>query len=210
MRAGNVIAEVGAEGIALGPHLHLEIRTDARDYETTRNPELFLRPLDGCGTIVGRVIDAAGVPAAAVAVGLYAPGVDGAGEWLAETTTYPGRHVNATAPWAENFLFADTPVGRYVVGATVDGVRTSAVVTVTAGAAWLVTLRPATVPTDVATEAPSASRTARVPSATATPRPGTSTLGPAMSIATPARRTRIVTVSPIPRPAPATATEPGT
>jgi murein DD-endopeptidase MepM/ murein hydrolase activator NlpD len=142
VQAGDEVGRVGAAGIALGPHLHLEFRTRAQDYEATLNPELFLAPLAGHGTIVGRVEDAAGEPVPGVGVALYQLAEGGSESWLAETTSYPGEHVNGAPGWREGFLFADTPAGRYSVAATVGGVRVSAPVTVTSGEALLVQLRP--------------------------------------------------------------------
>ncbi|HRA21617.1 MAG TPA: M23 family metallopeptidase, partial [Anaerolineae bacterium] len=60
VKAGDAIGAVGMAGIALGPHLHLEIRDHAQDYGRTYNPDLFLTPLAGEGLIVGRVSDPAG------------------------------------------------------------------------------------------------------------------------------------------------------
>ncbi len=143
VRAGDVIGLVGMAGIALGPHLHLEFRVgaDPHDYEHTRNPELFLRPLRGQGTIVGQVQGADGKPLRDVVVGLYAVGADGKEQWVGQTTTYPGQHVNADPNFGENFLFADTPAGRYVVGANVGGRRLAAPVEVTDGGVVGVALR---------------------------------------------------------------------
>jgi murein DD-endopeptidase MepM/ murein hydrolase activator NlpD len=44
VRAGDKIGEVGASGVALGSHLHFEVRVGANDYASTRNPELWLAP----------------------------------------------------------------------------------------------------------------------------------------------------------------------
>jgi murein DD-endopeptidase MepM/ murein hydrolase activator NlpD len=188
VRAGDPIAEVGAEGIALGPHLHLEVRTDPRDYLSTRNPELFLRPLPDHGTIVGRVLDGTGQPAPAVHVGLYAAVGVQAGAWLAQTTTYPRDRVNATTGWDENFVFGDTPVGHYVVTATIDGVRASAPVTLTSGSAWLVTLRPPTA-VPAATDTAAATQTGTVAPAPS-PTTSASTSGSPAATGSPTPTTR--------------------
>jgi len=60
VKAGEKIGEVGATGIAIGSHLHLEVRVGRNDYQSTRNPEMWLRPPVGMGTLAGRVVDAQG------------------------------------------------------------------------------------------------------------------------------------------------------
>jgi hypothetical protein len=139
--SGEEIGRVGMAGIALGPHLHLEFRTAAEDYEATRNPELLLQPLAGHGTVVGRVVDRADQSVGGVDVALFATGPDGADSWRVGSKSYPPEHVNRTQTWQENFLFADTPAGRYRVRGQLDGLSASQPVTVTDGGVVRVTLR---------------------------------------------------------------------
>jgi murein DD-endopeptidase MepM/ murein hydrolase activator NlpD len=117
VKAGEQIGLVGATGIAMGPHLHLEFRTTDRDYASTLNPALFLAPLPGHGTIVGRLVDARGTPVERGAVTLRRVTPDGS-DWVASAVTYPRRPVNSAPGWGENFVFADLPVGEYSVGAS--------------------------------------------------------------------------------------------
>ncbi len=49
--AGEKIGEVGASGSAEGSHLHFEVRVEPGDYSSTLNPELWLRPHSGNGTL---------------------------------------------------------------------------------------------------------------------------------------------------------------
>ncbi len=60
VKAGDLIGEVGATGIAIGSHLHVEVRIGNDDYKSTRNPELWLAPPSGMGVLAGRVLDAHG------------------------------------------------------------------------------------------------------------------------------------------------------
>ena len=61
INAGDVVGAIGATGVALGPHAHLEAREDAPEsYWDTRNPELWLEPLAGTGTLALRVTNTPG------------------------------------------------------------------------------------------------------------------------------------------------------
>lgn len=142
VRAGQPIAEVGMEGVALGPHLHLEVRLAARNYHSSMNPELFLAHLPGHGAIIGRLGANAGTPAAApapVAVSLHSDDAAGHTDWLAQTTTYPTTSLSCQT-WGESFVFGDLPAGRYRLFGDHDRAPTGVPVTVTADSAVVVTL----------------------------------------------------------------------
>ncbi len=98
VNAGEVIGTVGATGVALGPHPHLEVRLDfPESYWDTRNPELWLQPAAGAGALAIRVTNS---------LGQYLPGVrvkllcaDGAPRTF-ETYWYNG--VNPDDEFGEN------------------------------------------------------------------------------------------------------------
>lgn len=136
---GDVVGKVGMSGIALGPHLHLEVRVGQNSYWATRNPELWLRPLPGMGTIAGRLVDAEGRLVPETLVTLH-PASD-PDKRLWETWTYPAGKVNPDDAWPENFLFADVPEGEYVLKAQVGGQWFFPVVRVEAGRTTRVEIR---------------------------------------------------------------------
>ena len=117
VNAGDVVGAVGATGVALGPHAHLEAREDAPEsYWDTRNPELWLQPLAGTGTLALRVTNKAG---------FYLPGVrvnftcaDGAPRYL-DTYWYSG--VNPDDVYGENAATMGLPPGYCSFDANIAG-----------------------------------------------------------------------------------------
>lgn len=107
---GAKLGIVGDKGIAVGPHLHFEVRVgNAEDFGATRNPELWLYPYPTFGTLAGRVVDANGEFQYGVTIQVRQP------ENIRYAHTYEGDSVNSDLLWNENFTLGDLPEGQYEV-----------------------------------------------------------------------------------------------
>lgn len=112
------IGEVGATGVALGAHLHLEVRLgDPYSYDNTYNPDLWVRPWPQYGTLAGRVTDRNGKL-------LYDQTVviQRTGDPDRTAYSYADDGVNGDPYYGENFTYGDLPAGEYQVIVRVRGV----------------------------------------------------------------------------------------
>jgi len=108
---GDRLGRVGDSGIAIGPHLHFEVRAgDPFDYQATRNPALWLRPFPGHGTLAG-IVRAGDDPQEA-----YGQVILVRSQRLNwEAYVYGGDRANPDPVWGENFVLPDLPADRYEV-----------------------------------------------------------------------------------------------
>ena len=121
VRSGDEIGEVGASGEAIGSHLHFEVRLGQNNYDSNRNPVLWLKPLPGedgasSGAIAGRLVDAGGKT-------LYTTNLNI--QYFLDTTqsqvmayqvesyATEKRPVHGDDLWNENFTLGDLPAGNY-------------------------------------------------------------------------------------------------
>jgi murein DD-endopeptidase MepM/ murein hydrolase activator NlpD len=118
LEPGDVVGLVGMTGVAIGNHLHLEVRLGANEYESTRNPVLWLRPDPGQGIIAGLVIDGGGQPVAEVPV-VFFRSVEPT-KWWRQVQTYADREVNPDDELGENFALGYVPVGDYLVKVQIE------------------------------------------------------------------------------------------
>jgi len=113
LEPGDLVGLVGMTGVAIGSHLHLEVRLDATDYDSTRNPVLWLRPEPGQGIIAGLVLDAKGQPIPEIPVTFFR--ATEPNKWWRQTQTYANEGVNPDDQLGENFALGYVPAGDYLV-----------------------------------------------------------------------------------------------
>jgi len=121
VEAGDLLGAVGSTGVAIGAHLHFEVRVGRNDYASTRNPELWFRPLavDGrpWGIIAGRVVDPQGnlVPEATVVIRPVDTDSDRPRNRFVLTYSDLSDSINGDDRLQENFAISDVPTGTYMV-----------------------------------------------------------------------------------------------
>jgi hypothetical protein len=121
VQRGQVIGKVGAAGVALGSHLHFEVRLGINDYYANRNPELWLEPLPGTdtGALAGVLVDQNGLPLSVS--NLVVKNIPPEGKTPLRNIyveTYGGDEVNGDDLWGEVFGLGDLPAGQYTLSFT--------------------------------------------------------------------------------------------
>lgn len=121
VKAGDLVGKVGASGKAIGSHLHFEVRLKENSYLTTRNPELWLKPLPGTGVLAGLVRDPKG-NLLDVSVNIQHFTGDTLDPFsVGQMLTYAHEKLNGDNAWGETLVFGELPAGRYRLSVVVRG-----------------------------------------------------------------------------------------
>jgi hypothetical protein len=121
VQPGDIVGQVGMTGIAIGPHLHVEMRVGDNSYEKSVNPYLWLKPLEGNGAVAVRLITADGKswPGARMTLARFENGV---AVWGRMIETYlDNENIGPNPSWGENGAMGDVPAGYYVLVGNVNG-----------------------------------------------------------------------------------------
>jgi murein DD-endopeptidase MepM/ murein hydrolase activator NlpD len=121
VQRGQMIGQVGSSGIAIGSHLHFEVRQGRNNYDSNRNPLLWLAPLadetgQAQGVLAGRLEDKQGIPlhADSIHVQYYPDRSDSpVAAWQVETYAPEKHPVQGDDAWRENFSLGELQPGDY-------------------------------------------------------------------------------------------------
>lgn len=137
----DVVGAVGMTGIAIGPHLHVEMRVGANTYRHSINPYLWVKPLEGSGTVAVRLLTADGrtLPGARLTLALF----DGSrAVWARLIETYLDvENIGPDPAWGENGAMDNVPPGTLYLVGVVNGQQIRQEVTVRAGETSFVEIR---------------------------------------------------------------------
>ena len=130
---GQQVGAVGETGIAMGPHLHLEVRVGENRYGDAVNPLLWMRPDPGSGNLALRIVTTDG-RAWDAAVARVHPVLGSASLPAAQYKTYrTADGIGSDPVWGENLVIPFLRAGTYTVSIEVGDARIERLVTVQAG-----------------------------------------------------------------------------
>jgi Peptidase family M23 len=113
VQSGEAIGEVGMTGTAAGSHLHFELRVTPDDYNSTLDPELWLLPRSGNGTLAILAADPSGASVFPSFRIQYFPDRNKPATASYMADGYARETVNPRDPWKEVAAIGDQPAGWY-------------------------------------------------------------------------------------------------
>ncbi len=114
--AGEQIGLTGMTGIALGPHVHVEIRLDTpEDYTAVYNTSLWMRPFSGYGVIAGRVLTADGLAWHGLRLHVYRLSGTDAHLYRVFSSYALDEGIRPDPVLAENAVLGAVPAGDYEI-----------------------------------------------------------------------------------------------
>jgi murein DD-endopeptidase MepM/ murein hydrolase activator NlpD len=137
----DVVGAVGMTGIAIGPHLHVEMRLGANTYRHSVNPYLWVQPLGDTGAVAVRLLTADGRtwPGARLTLARFE---GGRATWARLIETYlDTENIGPDPAWGENGAMDGVPPGYYVIVGNVNGESIRTELTVNAGQTTFVEIR---------------------------------------------------------------------
>lgn len=121
VRPTDVVGLVGMTGIAIGPHLHVEMRLGANTYAHNVNPYLWMKPPVGRGAVAVRLLTHDGRTWAGAKVSI-ARFEGGKAVWARQIETYlDTENIGPDPAWGENGAMGDVPEGHYYLIGNVNG-----------------------------------------------------------------------------------------
>jgi murein DD-endopeptidase MepM/ murein hydrolase activator NlpD len=139
--AADIVGNVGMTGIAIGPHLHTEVRLGANNYEYSVNPYLWVEPTNGGGAVAVRLLSSDGRtwPGARLTLARF----DGSkAVWARQIEIYQSmENIGPDPAWGENGAMGSVPPGRYYIIGRVNGESIRTEIDVRSGETTFVELR---------------------------------------------------------------------
>jgi murein DD-endopeptidase MepM/ murein hydrolase activator NlpD len=141
VKPDDVVGAVGMTGIAIGPHLHVEMRLGANTYRHSVNPYLWLQPMGDNGAVAVRLLTADGRtwPGARLTLARFE---SGQATWARLIETYlDTENIGPDPAWGENGAMEGVPGGYYVLVGVVNGESVRAELTVNPGQTSFIEIR---------------------------------------------------------------------